>query len=158
MSSQAIELRRILRGVRGTDLQRQLASERGLAAKDADVSPALARAEGAAADALFTIGEPFITAMNGRWIGFAERRRIPAVGPHSQFVDDGGLRSFGPTFPALWRQATGFVDRLFRGVKPADLPVQLPDMIELVLSLQAAQRIGLTFPASLLAHADRVIR
>ncbi len=87
----------------------------------------------------------------------AVRHRLPAVYPYRYYVDAGGLISYGPDLPGLFRQAAGYVDRILKGEKPADLPVQAPVKYELVINLKAAKAIGLDVPASVLVRADEVI-
>ena len=77
--------------------------------------------------------------------------------PAREFVDAGGLLSYGPSYPNLYFRAAGLIDKIFRGAKPGDLPVEQPIQLELVINLKAAQTIGLSLPPSLLAKADEVI-
>ena len=88
----------------------------------------------------------------------AAHYRLPAIYGRSDFVDAGGLASYGTSFPHLYRRAAVYVDKVLKGVKPADLPVEQPTKFELVISLKAAKQIGLTIPPNVLARADRVIR
>lgn len=89
--------------------------------------------------------------------GFAADRRITAVYPTREFAEVDGLISYGPSLSDLYRRAAGYVDKVLKGDKPADLPVDQPTRYELVINSKAAQVIGLTLPASLLARADEVI-
>jgi putative ABC transport system substrate-binding protein len=83
--------------------------------------------------------------------------RLPAVYPYSYYAHDGGLISYGPNLPGLFRQAAGYVDRILKGEKPSNLPVQAPTKYELVINLKTAKSLGLTVPPTLLARADEVI-
>ena len=87
----------------------------------------------------------------------AAMHRLPAVYPYRYYVDEGGLISYGPDVPGLFRQAAGYVDRILKGEKPADLPVQAPTKYEMVINLKAAKAIGLDVPATVLTRADEVI-
>jgi ABC-type uncharacterized transport system substrate-binding protein len=87
----------------------------------------------------------------------AVQHRLPAVYPYRYYVEGGGLISYGPDLPGLFRQAAGYVDRILKGEKPADLPIQAPTKYELTINLKAAKAIGLDVPPSLLARADEVI-
>jgi putative ABC transport system substrate-binding protein len=90
-------------------------------------------------------------------IAVAAQHRLPAIYPYRFFVTDGGLMSYGVNLPDLYKQAASYVDRLLKGAKPADLPVQAPTKYGLVINLKTAKALGLTMPASLLASAEEVI-
>ena len=88
----------------------------------------------------------------------AAKYRLPAVYDRAEFVTDGGLMSYGPDRAELYRRAAVFVDRVLKGAKPADIPVEQPKKFELIINLKAAKQIGLTIPPNVLARADKVIR
>ena len=90
-------------------------------------------------------------------ISLAERYRIPTIYPLRVFVVDGGLISYGINYPEMFREAASYVDRILRGEKPNELPVQLPTKFELIINLKTAKAIGLTIPDKLLSTADQVI-
>jgi putative ABC transport system substrate-binding protein len=87
----------------------------------------------------------------------AARNNVPAVYPVSFFARDGGFLSYGPEGVAIWRGAASYVDRILRGAKPGDLPVQFPTKFEMVLNLKTAKALGLAVPPSIRLRADEVI-
>jgi putative ABC transport system substrate-binding protein len=93
-----------------------------------------------------------------RIMDFAVQNRLPGVHAYVELVEAGGLMSYGPSYPGMHRRATYFVDRILKGTKPADLPVEQPTKFELVINLKTAKQIGLPIPPNVLARADRVIR
>jgi putative ABC transport system substrate-binding protein len=92
-----------------------------------------------------------------RILDFATRLGLPVVPVHRELADAGGLMTVGPSYPGMHRRAAYFVDRILKGAKPADLPVERPTRFELVLNLRAAKALGLTIPPSVLARADEII-
>jgi hypothetical protein len=92
-----------------------------------------------------------------RIVDFATTQRLPVVPIHPELVDAGGLLSFGPSYPGMHRRAAYFVDRILKGAKPGDLPVERPTKFEMVVNLRTAKALGLTIPLSVLQRADRVI-
>jgi putative ABC transport system substrate-binding protein len=110
------------------------------------------------AQALLTAPSSFLNTHQGRIIEFATKNRLPAIYGEPEFVDAGGLMSYTPNSADLFRRAAIYVDRILKGAKPADLPVEQPMKFELIISLKAAKQIGLTIPPNVLARADKVIR
>ena len=90
-------------------------------------------------------------------IDMAAKYKVPTVYSAREFAEDGGLMSYAPDYPHLYSRAASFVDRIFKGEKPADLPIELPSKYELVINLKTAKALGLTIPPTLLARADEVI-
>ena len=107
-------------------------------------------------DALWLIA-PAAFQGRGQIADYALKNRLPAVAPYREFVDAGGLVSFGTSFAQTHRRAAAYVDKILKGAKPADLPVEQPTTFELVINLKTAKALGLTIPPSLLARADQVI-
>ena len=93
-----------------------------------------------------------------RIVELAGRYRLPAIYFQKEFVDEGGLMSYGADFDELFRRAAVYVDKILKGSKPADLPVQQATKFEFVINLKAAKQIGLTIPVRVLERADRVIK
>ena len=109
------------------------------------------------AEALYVVGDPLANTHRLRIITFALAARLPTVHSQRQYVEAGGLMSYGANFPDLNRRAADYVDKILRGAKPADIPVEQPTKFDLVLNLITAQALGLTVPPTLLARADEVI-
>jgi putative ABC transport system substrate-binding protein len=91
-------------------------------------------------------------------LDFAAKNRLPAMYQTSEWVDAGGLMSYAPNFTDLWRRAADFVDKILKGAKPADLPVEQPTKFEFLVNLKTAKQIGVTIPSSVLARADKLIK
>ena len=119
---------------------------------------ALSRIEKDRAGALIVTPDPLFGSHRKRIVDFAARRRLPAMFFYKEFVDVGGLMSYGPSFPDSYRRAATYVDKILKGAKPADLPVEQPRQFEFVINLKTAKQIGLTIPPNVLARADKVIR
>ena len=100
---------------------------------------------------------PTAIAHRSHIIELAQRHKLPAVYFEPVFARDGGLISYGPDIVDQYRRAAGYVDRILKGEKPADLPVQAPTKYQLVINLKTARALGLEIPATLLATADEVI-
>ena len=97
------------------------------------------------------------TANQVRINSFALAARLPTMHPNRERLETGGLMSYGPNFPSLYRRAGDFVDKILRGAKPADIPVEQPTKFDLVINLTTAKAIGLSIPESFLLRADEVI-
>jgi putative tryptophan/tyrosine transport system substrate-binding protein len=123
-----------------------------------DFEGAFARAKKERAQALITTTGALINTQQRRVLDFAAKNRLPAIYHYSEFVEAGGLMSYGPDNTDLWRRAADFVDKILKGAKPADLPVQQATKFELIINLKAAKQIGLTIPPNVLARADKVIK
>jgi putative ABC transport system substrate-binding protein len=108
-------------------------------------------------DALFVVGDPLTFSNRAEIIASAQAARLPATYANRDFVVAGGLMSYGPNFPDLFRRTAALVDKVLRGTKPADIPVEQPTRIDLVINLTTAKALGLDVPPSLLARADEVI-
>lgn len=101
--------------------------------------------------------DPLTLSMRARIVEFAREKRIPAIYEQREFTDAGGLMSYGPNADAQFRRAAYYVDRILKGAKPGDLPIEQPVKIELVVNLATARTLGITLPQSILATADQVI-
>jgi len=108
--------------------------------------------------ALLVMADRFFLHNRQRLMDFATKQRLPGVYAYRELVEAGGLMSFGPSYPGMHRRAAYFVDKILKGAKPADLPVERPTKFELVVNLKAATALGLTIPQSILVRADQVIR
>ena len=109
-------------------------------------------------DAIMTTSTGPFFAERKRIVELAVKYRLPAIYPQKEFVDEGGLMSYGADYDDLYRRAAVYVDKILKGAKPADLPVEQPTKFELIINLKAAKQIGLTIPADVLARADKVIK
>ena len=107
--------------------------------------------------ALLVIAAPFV-GINSQIVSFATNSRLPAMYPYRESVDAGGLMSYGPSQPDLYRRAATYVDKILKGMKPADIPVEQPMKFEFIINLKAAKEIGLTIPPNVLVRADKVIK
>ena len=123
-----------------------------------DFDGAFHAATKARANALMPLPDPFINTQLKRVIEFAAKNRLPAIYTASEFVDADGLMSYGPSIADQFRRAAVFVDKILKGTKPADIPVEQPIKFEFVVNLKAAKQIGLSIPPNVLVRADRVIR
>jgi putative tryptophan/tyrosine transport system substrate-binding protein len=123
-----------------------------------DFEGAFARAKKERAQALITTTGGRINTQQRRVLDFAAKNRLPAIYHYSEFVEAGGLMSYGPDNTDLWRRAADFVDKILKGAKPADLPVQQATKFEFLVNMNAAKQIGVTIPQKVLARADKIIK
>ena len=121
-----------------------------------DIAPAIDKLQGRA-QALYVVGDPLVSINRTRIAILAASARLPTIMPFREFVEAGGLMSYGSNIPDLFRRAADYVDKILRGAKAADLPVEQPTKFDLVVNLTTAKALGLEVPATLLARADEVI-
>ncbi len=154
----------------GERTEKDMLKEAEVAARALGVRPQFVEARGPAdfdrafsdmtrarAGALTVLGSTMLLRERRRLVDLAAKHRLPAVYPWREFVDAGGLMAYGPNVADLFRRAATYVDKILKGAKPADLPVEQPTKFDLVINLKAAKALGLTIPASLLQRADEVI-
>ena len=110
------------------------------------------------ADALLVLGNPILNAHRKQIVDLAAKHRLPATYGRPEFVEAGGLLYYGTNYNDLSRRAATFVDKILKGARPADLPIEQPTKFEFIINLKAAKQIGLTIPHRVLARADKVIR
>ena len=110
------------------------------------------------AQALLLSGDALFFVHRERLADLALRSRLPSMSTQRQWVEAGGLLSYAPSFPELWVRAAAYVDKIFRGAKPADLPIEQPTKFELVVNSGTARRLGLTIPHAVVARADEIIQ
>ena len=108
--------------------------------------------------ALLVLADRLFLHNRARIMDFATKHRLPGVHAYEELVEAGGLMSYGPSYPGMHRRAATYVDKILKGAKPADLPVEAPAKFELVINLKAAKQIGVTIPQSVLYRADKVIK
>ena len=123
-----------------------------------ELDPAFAEAARHRADAVLVSANPFFYLHRHRIVGLARRYRLPALYEFRDFVDTGGLMCYGADMKEVYRHLGSYVDRIFKGARPSDLPVQQPTKFELAINLGTAKALGLAIPPSLLARADHVIQ
>lgn len=102
---------------------------------------------------MFVLGDAIRPAI----VTLAAAARIPAIYQFSEYVEAGGLASYGPSLPSVWRRSAEYVDKIFKGVDPAEMPVEQPTTFELVLNLKTAKSLGLSIPEAVILRADKVI-
>jgi ABC-type uncharacterized transport system substrate-binding protein len=121
-----------------------------------DIAPTFDALKGRA-DALYVFGDPLMATHGIRINTLAQGARLPTIYNYREFVAAGGLMSYGPNFPDLFRRAADYVDKILRGAKPADIPVEQPTKFDLIINITTAKALGLEIPPTLLARADEVI-
>ena len=123
-----------------------------------DLEAQITAAARARADALITADDQFLSRERGKVAGLALAHRLPLMSEFREFAEAGGLCSYGPSLPDLARRAAGYVHRILKGAKPAELPVEQPTKFELIVNLKTAKTLGLTIPPSVLVRADETIQ
>jgi putative tryptophan/tyrosine transport system substrate-binding protein len=123
-----------------------------------DIETAFRAATNGRAEVVLMLGAFIFNPHRAQIADLAVRNRLPAIYNAVEWVEAGGLMSYGTSFPDLFRRAATYVDKILKGAKPADLPVEQPRKFELVINLKAAKQIGLTIPPNVLARADKVIK
>jgi ABC-type uncharacterized transport system substrate-binding protein len=123
-----------------------------------DIGTALRAAGKGRADAVLMLASPVLNSQRKQIADLTVKSRLPVMFFAPEYVQDGGLMSYAPHFAELFRRAATYVDKVLKGVKPGELPVEQPTKFEFVINLKAAKQIGLTIPPNVLARADRVIR
>ena len=120
-----------------------------------DILPAVTKSR---SNAIVVFPDAYMMRLSERIAQFAVRQRIPAISGWAQFAEGGNLMTYGPNLQESYRRLAYYVDRILKGSKPADLPVEQPTKFELVINLKAAKQIGVTIPESVLYRADKVIK
>jgi putative tryptophan/tyrosine transport system substrate-binding protein len=123
-----------------------------------DIEKALVEIPKLRSSALLVLLTPLVTLHSKRIVELALKQHLPGMYPTRQFAEEGGLMAYGPLIGDLYRRAATYVDKILKGAKPADLPVEQPMKFEFIINLKTAKQIGLTIPPNVLARADKVIR
>jgi putative ABC transport system substrate-binding protein len=123
-----------------------------------DVETAFRAASKERADAALVLGSPIFISQRKQLADLAAKSRLPAIYNRPEYVEDGGLVFYGVSYTDLFRRAATYVDKILKGAKPGDIPIEQPKKFEFIINLKAAKQIGLTIPPNVLARADRVIR
>jgi putative ABC transport system substrate-binding protein len=123
-----------------------------------DIETAFRAASKGSADAVLMLGNPVATSQRTQITDLAVKNRLPAIYDRPEFVEEGGLMTYSVSQNDLFRRAATYVDKILKGAKPSDLPVEQPIKFELIINMKAAKQIGLTIPPNVLARADKVIK
>ena len=123
-----------------------------------DIETAFREASKGRAEAVIGLGGPVLISHRTQFVDLVAKSRLPAIYNVAEFVEAGGLMTYGPSITDLSRRAATYVDKILKGAKPADLPVEQPTKFEFIINLKAAKQIGLTIPPNVLVRADRVIK
>jgi putative ABC transport system substrate-binding protein len=123
----------------------------------ADIDAAFADVSRARAAALIVLTDPLVVSRTAQLVELTAARHIPTIYGLREFIEAGGLMSYGPSLIDLWRRSAAYVDKILKGAKPADLPVEEPTRFEPVINMKTAKALGLTIPQTLLLRADQVI-
>jgi putative ABC transport system substrate-binding protein len=123
-----------------------------------EFGPAFSAIRRARAQAVYVVGDGVLLAHRAVLVELASKDRLPSIYFARHFADEGGLMSYGPNFGDLWRRSAGYVDKILKGAKPGDLPIEQPTKFELIVNLKTAKALGITIPESILLRADEVIR
>ena len=152
LPSAASEMREVQTAARTLDLDATTFPIR----RAEDIAPAFEALKGSA-DALYVVGDGLVITHRVRINTLALIARLPTIYPVREYVDAGGLMSYGPNFPDQFRRAADYVDKILRGAKPGEIPVEQPTKFDLVINLTTAKALGLTIPESFLLRADEAI-
>jgi putative ABC transport system substrate-binding protein len=123
-----------------------------------EIEKAFAEMPKARPHAILVVQSPLMTLNSKRIVELALEHRLPGMYPSNQFAEEGGLIAYGPVIADLYRRAAAYVDKILKGAKPADLPIEQPTKFELVVNIKTAKQIGLVIPPNVLARADKLIR
>jgi len=123
-----------------------------------EIAPELSAMGAVRAQALYVVGDAMFHARRAEIVKLAAKDRIPGFYGFRVYVEEGGLMSYGPNFHDLFRRSAGYVDKILKGTRPGDLPIEPPNKFDLVVSLKTARQLGITIPASILDRADEVIQ
>lgn len=151
---QAMQVQEADRGGRGLGIRIKFVAARN----EHEIDRAFALVARDGIRAAIVLGDPVFISHRKKIADLAARHRLPAVGGTQEHVEAGGLLAYGPSFAEMYRRTAFYVDRILKGAKPAELPVEQPTKFELVINLNNARQIGLVIPPNVLARADRVIR